>query len=156
MTTATRRLEFDAAHRVTRHGSKCANLHGHRYAVDVTIGAEQLDDAGFVLDYGIVKQVVGGWIDQALDHGTILCERDGKLIELCRVQGWKLFVLDDDREPTAEHLAALIANEGGKRLVQAASGVFITNVRVYETPNCWADFRPHRTITIRPDVVPGR
>ena len=35
-TTCTRRIEFDAAHRVMEHESKCRHLHGHRYAIEAT------------------------------------------------------------------------------------------------------------------------
>ena len=32
----TRKLEFDAGHRVMNHESKCATCHGHRYVLEVT------------------------------------------------------------------------------------------------------------------------
>ena len=34
MITCTRRIEFDAAHRILNHESKCKMLHGHRYVVE--------------------------------------------------------------------------------------------------------------------------
>ncbi|MHB8760606.1 MAG: 6-pyruvoyl trahydropterin synthase family protein, partial [Thiobacillus sp.] len=33
----TRRLEFDAGHRIPNHGSQCRHLHGHRYALEITL-----------------------------------------------------------------------------------------------------------------------
>ena len=35
----TRRLEFDAGHRIPNHQSQCRHLHGHRYALEVTLVA---------------------------------------------------------------------------------------------------------------------
>ncbi|MDP2056292.1 MAG: 6-carboxytetrahydropterin synthase, partial [Thiobacillus sp.] len=33
----TRRLEFDAGHRIPNHASQCRHLHGHRYALEITL-----------------------------------------------------------------------------------------------------------------------
>ena len=33
----TRRLEFDAGHRIPNHQSQCRHLHGHRYALEITL-----------------------------------------------------------------------------------------------------------------------
>jgi 6-pyruvoyltetrahydropterin/6-carboxytetrahydropterin synthase len=33
----TRRLEFDAGHRIPDHASQCRHLHGHRYALEITL-----------------------------------------------------------------------------------------------------------------------
>ena len=36
MISVTRRLEFDAGHRIPDHRSQCRNLHGHRYVLEIT------------------------------------------------------------------------------------------------------------------------
>lgn len=135
--TCTRRLEFDAAHRVTRHESKCRHLHGHRYAVEVTVSAESLDDRGRVIDFGAVKDLVGGWIDANLDHGTII-KRGDPLGDFVAAAGWKLHVLDG--EPTAENIAEELHRVATDLLGQHGTDIGVVSVRVYETPNCWADF----------------
>ena len=131
--TCTRRLEFDAAHRVTRHGGKCHNLHGHRYRVELTV-AGVIPEDGMILDFGLVKQIVGGWIDEHLDHGAILARDDDALIALVREQGWKLYVLDV--EPTAENIAILLL--GTARTLLTDHGIEVVGVEVWETPNCRA------------------
>ena len=75
MVTCTRRLEWDAMHRIPLHESKCRAFHGHRYAAEITCLAP-LDSLGRVVDFGVVKQLVGGWIDQHWDHTAILMEGD--------------------------------------------------------------------------------
>ena len=40
MLTITKRLEFDAGHRIPQHKSQCRNLHGHRYALEITLEGE--------------------------------------------------------------------------------------------------------------------
>lgn len=136
----TRRMEFDAAHRVHQHGGKCRTLHGHRYAVEVTCQAEQKTAEGFIVDFAIVKRLVGGWIDEVLDHTTILYEDDPLALPLTQLfesleMPRKLVLANGD--PTAEWFA--------RHLFAKASDLLndyrleVVKVRVYETPNCWAD-----------------
>ncbi len=68
MITCTRRIEFDAAHRIINHESKCKMLHGHRYALEASFAAENLDNLGRVIDFGEIRQLLGDWIDNNLDH----------------------------------------------------------------------------------------
>jgi 6-pyruvoyltetrahydropterin/6-carboxytetrahydropterin synthase len=134
--TCTRRLEFDSAHRVTRHESKCRHLHGHRYVVEVTAQAAELDACGRVVDFGVVKEKVGAWIDAAWDHGTLAAPWDTDLIALCEKNGWKVYPMP--AEPTAENIAVELAKTADALLDD--TGVRVVAVRVYETPNCWADW----------------
>lgn len=132
--TITRRIEFDAAHRVMEHESKCRNLHGHRYAVEITCTGE-LDKLGRIVDFSAIKERVGGWIDRELDHGTLLNLRDCDLIELCVANEWKHYVFAEN--PTAENIAEQLFHIATQLLEPLA--IKVTRVRVYETPNCWAD-----------------
>jgi 6-pyruvoyltetrahydropterin/6-carboxytetrahydropterin synthase len=52
-------------------GAKCKNVHGHNWTADV----ELPNDDG-ALEFGAVKQVIGGWIDERWDHGFMLAESD--------------------------------------------------------------------------------
>jgi 6-pyruvoyltetrahydropterin/6-carboxytetrahydropterin synthase len=135
MRVCTRRLEFDAAHRVMEHESKCRNLHGHRYVVDVTCAARELDGLGRVIDFGVIKQVLGGYIDERIDHGTIANCNDLELIDLCRRNDWRLWVIGFN--PTAENIAAVLYATACN--VLADYPIEVVRLRVYETPNCWAE-----------------
>lgn len=132
----TRRLAFDSAHRVMRHESKCRNLHGHRYVVEVTACSSELDDLGRVIDFGVIKSVMGEWLDEKWDHGTIVNVEDRGIINLCYEENWKLYILENN--PTAENMAEYLYMKGNELLTPY--GVRIAAIRVYETPNCWADF----------------
>ncbi len=136
MRTCTRRLEFDAAHRVMEHESKCRNLHGHRYVAEVTCGAKGLDKLGRVIDFGAVKAVLGTWIDERWDHGMIVHRNDHEIIQLCKQAGWRVYEMRAN--PTAENLAEELFRLGTEMLWPL--GIAIERVRVYETPNCWADY----------------
>jgi 6-pyruvoyltetrahydropterin/6-carboxytetrahydropterin synthase len=141
----TRKLEFDAAHRVMRHESKCLNLHGHRYVLEVTLEGE-LDPLGRVVDFGVVKSIFGTWLDKVVDHGVILNSGDGALLALCYESGWKHVILEDEN-PTAEVLADYFLGFARELLERdleddTPTGVTVTAVKLYETPNCWAVTTP--------------
>ena len=135
----SRRLEFDAAHRVLRHESKCAHLHGHRYVVEIVCKAPTLDAVGRVVDFGAVKDRVGTWIDEKWDHGTIVNREDDELLAWCVRNGQKRMVLDG--EPTAENIARVILLYASREFDDDRGGLFVLAVRVWETPNCWAEAR---------------
>jgi 6-pyruvoyltetrahydropterin/6-carboxytetrahydropterin synthase len=142
--TITRKLEFDAGHRIPDHGSQCRNLHGHRYVLEITLQGEIVDtegaaDCGMVMDFADVKalaleHLVGVW-----DHAFLVYRGDTKVREFLEsLPGHKTVVID--RIPTVENLAA-IAFEILARVYDAHYGVNLrlAKVRLYETPNCWAD-----------------
>lgn len=133
-----RRIDFDAAHRVMRHESKCQNLHGHRYIADVQVSAPVLDPLGRVVDFAVIKQTVGGWIDEHWDHGCIVNGDDAEVIALCERAGWKLYKLAPGINPTAENMAERLYRQAGALL--EPSGLSVVSVRLYETPTCWAVF----------------
>ena len=136
MRRCTRKLEFDAAHRVMRHESKCKHLHGHRYVVELTVSAPGLDDLGRVIDFGCIKEVVGAWIDEHWDHGTLLNYEDRDLVDLCKKNEWRWHGFDGN--PTAENISAVLFYKAAELLHRFE--VEVQHVRVYETPNCWSDF----------------
>lgn len=137
MITCTRKLEFDAAHRVMNHESKCATIHGHRYVAEITAQAESLDDLGRVIDFSVLKETIGKWIDLHWDHTAIIFADDKEtLAALNSIPKYKpVFVFVSN--PTAENMADFLL-----RLCPAlleGTGVLVTKVRLYETPNCYAE-----------------
>lgn len=137
MISCTRVLEFDAAHRVVNHESKCATLHGHRYKCEFTAQGD-LDGIGRVIDFSVLKAKIGTWLDEHWDHTTIVFFDDKETIQALMsmprykepyVTAWN---------PTAENMADFLLNTLCPSLL-GGSGVVVTKVRVYETPNCYAD-----------------
>lgn len=137
MISCTRRIHFDAAHRVMEHESKCKHLHGHRYVVEASFTATQLDELGRVIDFGVIQERLGGWVDTYWDHNTVLHEADkelGKSIAASTHQA--IFYMPTN--PTAENMAAYLLHTVCPALF-AESGITCTRIRLYETPNCYAD-----------------
>lgn len=135
MITCTRRIEFDAAHRIINHESKCKMLHGHRYALEATFTANELDNLGRVIDFGVIRQLLGTWIDDNLDHNTILSIADKKLGDnIAAETGQKIYYIAEN--PTAENIAQYIFTEICPKLF-ADKNVKCVAIKLYETPNCY-------------------
>lgn len=132
MFAITKEFGFDAAHRLPEHPGKCRNLHGHRYAVHLTLRAQELDARGLLVDFADMKQRFGTWLDETFDHACILAPNDHSLIRLCAANEWKHIVLD--APPTAEVLAKIML-----RTAREHFPAFECSVRIYETPTSWAE-----------------
>lgn len=132
----TRRLEFDAGHRLLKHESRCANVHGHRYIVEVEATAPGLDDVGRIIDFGVLKQELGGWLDEHWDHAFIYEVGDpiGKWLGDNDQRKYAL-----DVPPTAENIAEFLKCKF-QALMQPHE-IEIVSITVHETPNCKAVVR---------------
>jgi 6-pyruvoyltetrahydropterin/6-carboxytetrahydropterin synthase len=113
---------FAAAHQLKMVAKKCENLHGHNWKVEVGVGGEKLNDAGVLIDFGILKSYVRD-IMQRLDH-QFLNELD------CFAQG----------NPSSENIAVYIAGELKKKL--EGSSLAITRVTTWESDDACATYRP--------------
>ncbi|MFN6960994.1 MAG: 6-carboxytetrahydropterin synthase QueD [Rhodocyclaceae bacterium] len=140
----TRRLEFDAGHRIPDHASQCRHLHGHRYALEITLVGEVIEAAGqpyngMVMDFAEVKAIAQRLIVDSWDHAFLAYAGDVAVVNfLASLPDHKTVILD--RVPTAENLARIAF----ERLAPAYRDIYgnhlrLERVRIYETPNCWAD-----------------
>lgn len=140
----TRRLEFDAGHRIPSHESRCQHLHGHRYALEVTlsgnvVSAEGKPDQGMVADFAAVKRIAVRHLVDGWDHAFLVYRADDKVVAFLRTMPNHKTVLFD-APPTAEHLAAVAFRVLDKAYREEyADQLTLERVRIYETPNCWAD-----------------
>jgi 6-pyruvoyltetrahydropterin/6-carboxytetrahydropterin synthase len=113
---------FAAAHQLKMVAEKCENLHGHNWKVEVCIAGETLNQAGVLVDFGVIKAHVAKIMD-TLDHKF--------LNEL------NLF---DDGNPSSENIARYIAQEMEKAIHEEA--VSVSRVTVWESENACATYLP--------------
>ncbi len=96
-----KRIEVAGAHFLNLpYKSKCADLHGHNWIIDVEVEASELNASGMVLDFTIIKEVVG-----QLDHTNL--------------NEMKAF---SKHNPTAENIAEWIASQINAELVINKNG----------------------------------
>jgi 6-pyruvoyltetrahydropterin/6-carboxytetrahydropterin synthase len=130
MTVAVgRRESFNAAHQLWDPGltdeenrrlfGKCANLHGHNYAVEVAVVGEIDEASGYVLDLKLLSDVIGRQIIQDVDHRNLNTD-------VPWLKG---------RVPTAENLALAF----WERLQPELPEGLLRSVRVWETDKNWAE-----------------
>ena len=140
----TKRFSFEAGHALYGYDGKCKNLHGHRYAIEVTVKGEigeqtHESDFGMVMDFKDAKNLIKKVIVDEWDHAFIAYEKDLEVISfLNTLDNHKTVILK--RVPTAENMA-LTALEMLASAFKNEFGDLIrpTKVRLYETPNNWAD-----------------
>lgn len=140
----TRRLEFDAGHRIPSHNSQCKHLHGHRYAIEITLAgdiitSEGVSEQGMVMDFSDVKRIAKEKLVDAWDHAFLVYRGDKVVLDfLNTLPDHKTVILDVP--PTAENLAQIAFDmlEGAYRHAYD-NHLQLQRVRLYETPNNWAD-----------------
>ncbi|HBZ29393.1 MAG TPA: 6-carboxytetrahydropterin synthase QueD [Nitrosomonas nitrosa] len=140
----TRRLEFDAGHRISTHNSQCRHLHGHRYVIEISLSGNIISDEGvpeqgMVLDFSAIKRIAKEIIVDKWDHAFLVYAGDKPVVDFLQsIEGHKTVIFDS--QPTAENLAVK-AFQLLDRAFEAAYGnrLRLEQVRLYETPNCWAD-----------------
>jgi len=140
----TTRMECDSGHRIPNHKSSCKNLHGHRYAIEVTLKGDIIDqenesDYGMVMDFKDAKELIRKTIVEPWDHAFLVYEKDLEVIHfLNSLKGHKTVILD--KVPTAENMALIAFNLLKKVFVKTyQKDIIPTRVRLFETPNNWAD-----------------
>lgn len=153
----TRRLEFDAGHRIPDHKSQCQHLHGHRYAIEITLSGDIVQQSGnaangMVMDFSEIKTLAQRHLIDRWDHAFLAYAGDTAVVAFLEsMPNHKTVVLDCI--PTAENLA-----EKAFRILDQvfldtfANHLRLERVRLYETPNCWADAvrRPDETSVPHP------
>ncbi len=123
--------EFDSAHFLSGYDGKCANIHGHRWTLEVTAAGEALlpegPRAGMLMDFGELKAIVRELAEQ-FDHTLIYEEGTlrSRTVEALQEEGFSLTPVPF--RPTAENLARYFF--GALR----ESCPFLKCVTVWETP----------------------
>ena len=155
--TCARRLQWCSGHRVMRHESKCAHPHGHNYVAWFHAEADALDEIGRVIDFSVLKESIGGWIDTYWDHGFLLHRDDdemteallafqrvaypslpehvGGIISLGLTSLPKVYKMPFN--PTAENMARFLLEEVCPETL-SGTGVRVIKVELWETENCMA------------------
>lgn len=131
----TRKVHFNAAHRLHNPDKsdawnqevfgKCnsPNWHGHNYNLEVTVEGEPDPDTGYVIDLGVLKDLIEERIVRHCDHANLNLDVDF-------LRG----VL-----PTSENLVVAFWNQLDGHLPSGR----LHSIRLFETERNVAEYRPN-------------
>ena len=137
--TVTKQIEWDMGHRVLNHHSKCCNLHGHRYKLEIALEGKLVankgdSSEGMVIDFGDIKLIATKHIHDVLDHGFMVWNKDRILLNF--------FTKNPDQKhiivpftPTAENIAVWVFKQLDKKYLDVFNtGLRLESVKLWETP----------------------
>ena len=152
MFRVTKRMEIAGAHYLDLpYESKCQNVHGHNWIIEITCASDELTEYGMIVDFKKIKNC----IHDALDHKNIndvinkerkqiidvLYAKDKeRLIEQYIVSQEEKRDIPPYINPTAENMAWWIAREVKKVLEEENPYAFVETVRVQESEGNVAEY----------------
>ena len=123
MFEVTVEADFSSGHYLRNYHGKCENPHGHNYKVQVTLAGAELDAAGLLLDFKLLKHVLRPVIER-IDH----------------------FMLNDLEpftvlNPSAENLAKYFYDQTNEHLADLTQGrVRVKDATIWETDTTKATY----------------
>jgi len=118
--TVVKRVSLDAAHFLPGYEGKCANMHGHRWVVELGVSGEVDPDTGMVIDFGELSAFLKEKVVERFDHHLI-----NDVIE----------------NPTAECIALRIRTSWVVWSEENCLAVGLSFLRVWETEDSYAEVR---------------
>ncbi len=114
---------FSSGHYLRNYRGKCENPHGHNYKVRVTLAGQTLDEAGLLLDFKLLKQVMRPVIER-IDHHML-----NELEPFTQIN------------PSAENLARYFYEETSAQLIEMTQGrVHVKDCTIWETDSTTATY----------------
>jgi len=123
-------VQIDTSHRLLHYKGKCANLHGHRWKVEVWMEGEPDPATQIVIDYTLIKHTINKY-----DHQIIL-NRDDPMVS--RIREFNP-VITTPGDPTSEMMAFLIRNDLNAICQEQGIRATVTKIRVWESPTAFAE-----------------
>lgn len=111
---------FAAAHQLTMVGSKCENMHGHNWKIEVYVTGDKLNAGGVLVDFGEIKAHLSD-VMKKLDHKY--------LNELDYIP---------DGKPSSENIAYFVATELQSRIDNSSARV--SRVNAWESDDACATY----------------
>jgi 6-pyruvoyltetrahydropterin/6-carboxytetrahydropterin synthase len=123
MFEVTVEADFSSGHYLRNYKGKCEKPHGHNYKVRVTLAGAELDAAGLLLDFRLLKQVLRPVIER-LDHQMLNDLEPFTVLN-----------------PSAENLAKYFYDETNHHLTDVTAGrVRVKDCTIWETDTTTATY----------------
>ncbi len=138
----TKEFSFEAAHALDGYDGPCREIHGHSYKLFVTVkgrpfAAESDPKCGMVMDFGVLKRIVGEEIVGRFDHALVLraTADNAPLREALAARFAN--IVEVDYQPTCENMLDDFARRIAARLPE---GVGLCALRLHETATSYAEW----------------
>ena len=141
MISVTKIFRFETAHAIYGYEGPCKHIHGHSYVLHVTVSSTNghqegyIEKPGFVVDFKVLKKLVGEAIVERLDHKLILSKEylatKPTLETEENLEVW-------DMEPSAENILFFSKEKISKALPE---GIQLVKLRLYETADSFAEWQ---------------
>jgi 6-pyruvoyltetrahydropterin/6-carboxytetrahydropterin synthase len=114
---------FSSGHYLRNYKGKCENPHGHNYKVSVALAGAELDHAGLLVDFKLLKNLLRPVIDR-IDHQMLNDLEPFTVLN-----------------PSAENLAKYFYDQTSNQLSALTQGrVCVKKVTIWETDTCTATY----------------
>ncbi len=138
MVYVTRKVHFNAAHRLINPNKsdewnektygKCnyPNWHGHNYVLEVTVCGMPDKDTGYVIDLGVLKNILKERILDKCDHRNLNLDVDFLKGVIPSTENLVIHFYEQIKDEIQKH---------------ASEGSFLYAVKLYETERNFAEYR---------------
>ena len=123
-------VQIDTSHRLLHYEGKCANLHGHRWKVEVWIEGEPDPVTQILVDYNLIKKVIDKFVHQ------IILNKDDPMVPC--IQKYQP-VITTHGDPTSELMAAIIRDDLYVLCREMGIKATVSKIRVWESPTAYAE-----------------
>ena len=130
-------------HRQWRDKGHCSYVHGYGRYVRLTFEATELDERGWVMDFGDLRDVKS-WIESEWDHRTLIAADDPAIPELKTLEevgGINLNILPEGYLPGIEESCRYLYDKLNPVIQRKTNNrVVITRVEIWETEKNQAEY----------------
>ncbi len=123
-------VQIDTSHRLLHYQGKCANLHGHRWKVEVWMEGEPDPATKILIYYSMLKKIIDRY-----DHQIILNEEDPMVPRIREFHE----VITTPGDPTSELMAGIIRDDIHTFCRDEGIRATVTKIRVWESPTAFAE-----------------
>jgi 6-pyruvoyltetrahydropterin/6-carboxytetrahydropterin synthase len=138
----TKEFKFETAHALNGYDGLCKHIHGHSYALMVTIIGDPIEDIsspklGMVMDFGDLKNIVRDEIVDKMDHALVLNQDSEVAHKLIGQDDMFNRVMLVDYQPTSENMLVDFADRIQPRLPK---GIELHSMFLRETVTSYAEW----------------
>lgn len=132
----TKHFRFEASHILPLYVGKCSRLHGHSWALSVSVQGPIQSASGFVVDYGELSEIVRCHIIHPLDHTHL-----GQGLAYCQGVAQAPY-FGTSFYPSSENIAIAIGKILQPLVKELAPDVRLYEIKIGETCTSECAWRP--------------